>query len=634
MTLPADRSSVPSVRHSLALLIGIGLVHRFLMVATANNLGLRTNINDLFILALSLGASIGMFYVSYRFRDIRHIRLAWGLLGVGISLVTVGAIIFAFLDTQGLGTFPSIADGFYLAFYPIFGAGLVIMSWSSLSKLNLVKVLMDMAIVMLTALLIFWVVLIAPTLAMEKNASPLTVLIAIAYPIFDWALIFAILRVLYSGPGYTHPVALLLLAFASIGQVFFDAVYLAQALAGTYVPGGWVDTLYVVNFSILLLVISYQLAAQPRGTRVRLPASTIYPQFQWAVYIPNLWAVIAYLLLVWAHNHPLPISFEMLSWIVGGILGLVVTRQIVAVQENTRLGRELQAELAERRSAEESIRKLNEELEGRVLERTTALTQEIAERKQLEAEREKLIIDLEAKNNELERFTYTVSHDLKAPFITIKGFIGFLEQDLAAGNQERVHNDVKRVNEAVDKMNRLLRELLELSRIGRMMKEPENIPFAELVTEALDLVQGRLDAYRVTVHMGSPLGTQPNLPTVHGDRQRLIEVLQNLIDNAAKYMGDQANPLIEIGQESTSTGHGDPIFFVRDNGIGIGPEHHERIFGLFNKLDPTSDGTGIGLALVKRIIEVHGGRIWVESEAGKGSTFYFTLPAGKPDTDR
>jgi signal transduction histidine kinase len=114
---------------------------------------------------------------------------------------------------------------------------------------------------------------------------------------------------------------------------------------------------------------------------------------------------------------------------------------------------------------------------------------------------------------------------------------------------------------------------------------------------------------------------------VYGDRARLLEVLQNLIDNAAKFMGDQPNPHIEIGHDGSAE-DGAPVFFVRDNGIGIDPKFQDRIFGLFDKLDPRTDGTGIGLALVKRIIEFHGGRIWLEAEMGKGSTFYFTIPHG------
>ncbi len=617
MTLSVPRSTVFTVLRSLGLIVGLGLLHRVLMTLTASDPELRTNINDFFTFVLSLGATIGMFYISYRFRDIWHIRIAWMLLGGGISIVTVGAIIYAILDAQGLGTFPSIADVFYLAFYPIFGAGLVIMSWSSLSKLNLVKGLMDMAIVMLTAFLVFWILLIAPILTAEKGASPLTVLVAIAYPILDWALIFAILRVLYSEPGYTHPASLLILALATFGQVLDDAIYLAQALAGKYVPGSWVDTLSVAIFSLLILVISYQLSARPKGAKLHLPVNAAYPQFKWAIYIPNLWAVVAYLLLIWAHKNTLPISFEMLSWIVGGILGLVIARQIVAFRENARLGEELQAELVERRAAEESIRKLNDELELRVLERTTALTQEIAERKQVEAEREKLITELEAKNSELENFTYTVSHDLKSPLVTIRGFLSFLVKDVQTQNVEHIKADVTRIDEATNKMQRLLNELLDLSRIGRMVNPPVDEPFNLIVQDAVELVYGRLTERGVT------LAVAEHMPTILGDRVRLIQVMQNLIDNAIKFMGRQANPLIEIGQCGYEDGK--PVFFIKDNGIGIPAKHHEKIFGVFNKLDPEAEGTGIGLSLVKKIIEAHCGRIWVESEVGKGSTFYFTL---------
>jgi len=220
----------------------------------------------------------------------------------------------------------------------------------------------------------------------------------------------------------------------------------------------------------------------------------------------------------------------------------------------------------------------------------------------------------------LEQFTYTVSHDLKSPLVTINGFLGYLEQDATSGNVERLKKDIQRIQEAVLKMQRLLNELLELSRIGRMMNAPVSIPFDDLVKDALDIVHGQLEVKGVAVH------THRNLPRVHGDRPRLVEVLQNLIDNSAKYMGDQKDPRIEIGQRGNERGM--PVFYIKDNGMGIEPEHHERIFGLFNKLDAKSEGTGVGLALVKRIVDVHGGRIWVESEPGKGSTFLFTLPPG------
>jgi signal transduction histidine kinase len=168
-------------------------------------------------------------------------------------------------------------------------------------------------------------------------------------------------------------------------------------------------------------------------------------------------------------------------------------------------------------------------------------------------------------------------------------------------------------------MNRLLRDLLELSRIGRLMNPPEKVPFESIVHDAMELTLGNFKDGKVKVTV------QPDLPIVFGDRVRLVEVMQNLLDNAVKFMGSQPEPMVEIG---TCTHEGQAIIFVRDNGIGIAPQFHERVFGLFNRLDQTVEGTGIGLTLVKRIIEIHGGRVWIESTGdGSGSTFYFTLAA-------
>jgi len=247
-----------------------------------------------------------------------------------------------------------------------------------------------------------------------------------------------------------------------------------------------------------------------------------------------------------------------------------------------------------------------------------AMVRDVSLQKWVEAEREKLIVELEEKNAELERFTYTVSHDLKSPLITIRGFLGFIREDSRKGNLNRLDSDIQRISAATEKMQSLLNDLLELSRVGRLTNELREINLNELVKETLELLHGRISQTGVSVDVAE------ELPIVFGDYARLSEVMQNLIDNACKFMGVQESPRIEIGQQGQE---GDmPILYVRDNGMGISQQFHDNIFGLFNKLDVHSEGTGVGLALVKRIIEVHGGRIWVESEAGQGTTFYFTLP--------
>lgn len=226
--------------------------------------------------------------------------------------------------------------------------------------------------------------------------------------------------------------------------------------------------------------------------------------------------------------------------------------------------------------------------------------------------------NLREKHAELERFIYTVSHDLKSPLITARTFLGYLEKDLATNDSERIQQDLAYALSATEKMDQLLGELLKMSRIGRIVNPPTMITLRELVAEALDAVAGAIAKQGVKVTLsGGDI-------TLYGDRPRLAEIWQNLLENAVKYMGEQADPQIEIGvrQEFSET-----LFFVSDNGIGLDPEHKEKIFGLFVKLEPRSEGSGFGLALVKQIVEYYQGNIWVESEGpGKGSTFFFTLP--------
>ncbi|MHC4395699.1 MAG: sensor histidine kinase [Planctomycetota bacterium] len=304
----------------------------------------------------------------------------------------------------------------------------------------------------------------------------------------------------------------------------------------------------------------------------------------------------------------------------GKIVGLVgigrnITERKEAQEALKAANQQLRATNQQLRASEQQLKAANQQLQASEQQLQAANQQLQAS----EEEARSLVAELEVKNKELEHFTYAVSHDLKSPLITIKGFLGMLAQDAAEGNTEQMNGDMARISNAAEKMRQQLDELLELSRVGQQVKAPEKVSLGELAREAVELVTGRISERDVQI------GISPDMPIVYGDHPRLLNVLQNLIDNAVKFMGEQSEPCVEIGvrQDGSET-----VCYVRDNGIGIDPDYQENIFGLFDKLERESEGTGVGLALAKRIVEVHGGHIWVESEGlGKGSTFCFTIPS-------
>ena len=264
------------------------------------------------------------------------------------------------------------------------------------------------------------------------------------------------------------------------------------------------------------------------------------------------------------------------------------------------------------------IREVGVHLEAELLDLPghSGTLQDVTEKMVVERERERLAAELEAKRSELERVTYTVSHDLKAPLITIRGFIGLLEQDLERRDSARIAEDLEKISDAIAGMRAVLDDLLRLSRIGRFVGPRTEIPLYDLVTETVAVIGVLLE--------GVELRVSEDLPVVYGDRARLAELLQALLENAAKFMGAEPCPVVDIGANVTGS---QVECYVLDNGVGIEERYHERIFGLFETLGRNRSGTGIGLALAKRIVEFHGGRIWVESAGtGKGTRFSFLFP--------
>jgi signal transduction histidine kinase len=284
----------------------------------------------------------------------------------------------------------------------------------------------------------------------------------------------------------------------------------------------------------------------------------------------------------------------------------------------------LTVQIAERERAEASLRIAYDDLELRIQERTVELAQanqvlqtEIAERKQSEKALAQKAQELARSNEELERFAYVASHDLQEPLRMVVSYLQLLERRYQGQLDATANEFIGYAVDGASRMQTLIRDLLSYSRVGTRTQ-------AFALTDSADVVDKAIANLQMAIAKSAAVITHNSLPEVMVDSSQFAQLFQNLMGNAIKFHGEQP-PQIHISAERIADGW---QFSVRDNGIGIEPEYTERIFVIFQRLHRRADypGTGIGLAICKKIVERHGGRLWIESELGQGSVFYFTIP--------
>lgn len=260
------------------------------------------------------------------------------------------------------------------------------------------------------------------------------------------------------------------------------------------------------------------------------------------------------------------------------------------------------------------LARLNAELEQRVAERTADL-------QSVNEELTALNTELTRSNRELDDFAYIASHDLREPLRGIHNYSHFLMEDYGDKLDAEATEQLQTIVRLSQRMEALIDSLLHYSRIDRVEPIAVEVNLTDVMQDAMEMLKPRIDADNVQVRC------PPVLPTVRGNSAQLTEVIVNLCSNAIKY-NDKAEKWVEIGVCDVVVPGEPPVFFVRDNGIGIAPEYNDKIFEIFRRLHPQDKfggGIGVGLTVVKKIIEHHGGKVWVESVVGNGTTFYFTL---------
>ena len=346
------------------------------MVALSNNQEANTNFTDIATLLIDVLVTLALFYASiYCYFHGKRIYLAWLILAIARLSYTIADVFWAYTEiVLRESPFPSMADYFYMAYYPLFLFGIFFLPSIKFTSSERLKMMLDTGIVMISAIIIFWSLIIAPTIQESGNIDAISLALSIAYPVADLVLLFAVLELIFKKIYEKGQTPLLFLVGGIITLIITDAFFFRLTLVGTYVAGGLLDMGWPIAYVLIGLAGLSQVDGIQRGVFYEIEnKNPHYGQISWPLYLPYLCAAGAFALLIWSHDHIVGLSFESLSWAVALIIGLTIIRQVLALNENSQLYREAQQDIVERELAQQEVIRLNEELEKRVAERTFQL---------------------------------------------------------------------------------------------------------------------------------------------------------------------------------------------------------------------------------------------------------------------
>ncbi len=333
-------------------------------------------VSDLSSSAINGLGSLCLLYAARISRNYdKKLYHGWLLLFISQFSFFLGDVFFSYYDlVLKQSPSPTIADAFYLFAYPLFLASILSLPSADFKTSERIKLLLDTGIILISSILIYWSLLIAPTIEQNLGTDALTMFLAVAYPIGDLILLFALIELLFRRRKNLGTNPFVFLGLFCAGNIFADAVYMGESMAGTYVSGGPLDLIW--TFSYLMMGLAG--IAQVNNLRAghyeeKLEPDHHYGEEMWPVYLPYLCAVLAFIMLVYSYQNPLSVPFSILGISVGVIIGLVIVRQVLVLRENVALYREAQEEIAERKDMQIQVIRLNEELERRVVERTSQL---------------------------------------------------------------------------------------------------------------------------------------------------------------------------------------------------------------------------------------------------------------------